>query len=636
MKQTDRPTPTRRRDREHPRDRLPGWVFAIALLALFVTGTLGGYRYQAGQWPWEPALSVTANGPDQADPPAVNIPGPSAGEPDPDLERYMRSVVSLNVRGEQGSKSGSGFIIDGGKVVTSAHVIEGYRGCINVIDDNGTSHLGTVINLDRNLDVALVDVPTLKWPDAFSLRETPLAPGDGVYVLGSPKDTPNAALLQAEVQQVGVAKRIDDRYYGNLVEFKGATVVHGASGSPLLHRETGEVAGVVTAAADTPVAYAVPIDAEIRRLLQEWAASPAPAACGSPAPVQTVRLVLAAVAPLSGAHGVWGNDLASGAELALRDMESDLRKVGYEVSLARYDDQGRPETAREVAKMLAYDQEVVGVVGSFTSQVSAALAEVLAETGLVTIAPTAGAEELTARGWPHFNRLIASNARLEAAAATFAKNSLKARAILLILDGSAAAESRAASFETSAQIISLPVAGRLTLSSPPVAAELKEQVLQSGADAIYYAGNSQIGFQVAQALREEGITLPIIGGADLYSSAFRSITTPTWRGIYFTHFTNGRDERFERHFQNVLGKPSRGYGMFGYDAARVILEALVRYGGEHPARVPSRSELAELVRSTRAYPGWSSTITFDPLTGENQAARVFVFEWVQGQHELRE
>lgn len=637
LKQSDRPTPTRRRER--PGNQVALWVFLVVLLTVFITGSLGGYRYNAGGWPWEPAVSVISSGNDHPDPTESNILVPSnQKQQDPALENYLRSVVSIYVRGEYGSKTGSGFLIDtAGHIVTSAHVIEGYSGCVNVIDDNGTTHLGTVVNWDRNLDVAMIYAPTLgKWPDVLAIRQAPPAQGDQVYVLGSPKGTPNSALLQAQVEQLAVSKRIDDRYYANLVEFKGATVVHGSSGSPLLHRESGQVVGVVTAAADTSIAYAVPIDTALKALLDTWAADPVMKECAAQLASGTVDLVLATITPLSGTHGVWGNDLSSGAELALRDMEADLSKVGYRVSLAPKDDQGQSSTARELARTVAYDQEVIGVVGSFTSQVSEAVAQTLEESGLVMIAPTAGAEELARQGWPHFNRIVPSNNRLEAAAANYAWSKLKARLVLIVLDGSATASSRAAAFETSAQIIPLPLVGRLTFSDTTGATEFRQKVIDSGADAIYYAGNSQTGFQVAQALRQEGIMLPIIGGADLYNPAFESMTDLTWQGVYFTHFTSGIDERFERHFETILGKPSRGYGMFGYDAARVILEALIRYGEKHPAQVPSRAELAALVRSTREHPGWSSTITFDSLTGENQAARVSVFEWVTGHFELRE
>lgn len=624
-------TPLRRRER--PGRRVAVWLFVVVLLTFFGSGVLGGFRLHSGRWPWNAAVPALAE-PEPQEPPGETGEG---DEPGGDEVRYLRAVVSIQVRGEQGSRVGTGFIIDtGGHIVTSAHVIEGHRSCVTVIDDNGTTHQGMVVGQDQNRDVALIYVPTLsKWPEVLTLSTRAVSAGDPVYAWGSLERSPNHAPVPAEVRQVGLSQRIDGRYYAGLVEFRGAAVVHGASGGPLLHRETGEVVGIVTAGSESAIAYAIPVAGEVARLISGWVEEPVTFPCNpNPAKVRT-PVVLATVTPLSGAHGVWGSDLASGAELALRDLEDDLLRVGYQVSLARYDDQGLPEVAAEHAPRLAYDQEVIGVVGSFTSPASASLAEGLMESGLALVVPNAGAEDLLKPGWPHVNRLIAHQARLEAAAAAYARGSLGVDSILLLLDGSEESVRRAAAFETAAEIVALPVAGRVVLPARIEGSTLAAAVRAYAPDAIYYAGNSQSGYQAAVALRQQGLTLPIIGGAELYNPAFETTAGQGWRGVYFTHYTRGTDARFMRHFEAILGKPTRGYGMFGYDAARVILEALIRYGEEHPGEVPDRAEFAELVRSTRGLKGWSTTISFDPNTGENQAAQVYLFEWVDGRSELQ-
>jgi len=613
------------------------WLFVVVLLTFFGSGVLGGFRLHSGRWPWRAAVPALA-GPEQTEPlEETSEPGAIGGSA-PVEGRYQRAVVSIQVRGDQGSRVGTGFIIDtGGHIVTSAHVIEGHRGCVTLIDDNGTTHQGMVVGQDQNRDVALIYVPTLgRWPEVLTLSSMTLEPGDPVYAWGSLERSPNHSLVPAQVRQVGLSQRIDGRYYADLVEFRGASVVHGASGGPLLHRETGEVVGIVTAGSDSAIAYAIPVAGEIGTLIREWAEEPVTFQCvPTPAKVRT-PVVLATVTPLSGAHGVWGSDLASGAELALRDLEVDLQKVGYEVSLARYDDQGLPEVASEHAQRLAYDQEVIGVVGSFTSAATASLAEGLLDSGLTLVVPNAGADDLLRAGWPHVNRLIAHQARLEAAAAAYARGRLGVESILLLLDGSEDAERRAASFETAAEIVALPVAGRIVLSGPIQGSALAAAVRAYAPDAIYYAGNSQLGYQAVVALRQQGLSLPIIGGAELYNPAFETTAGQGWRDIYFTHYTRGTDARFMRHFEAILGKPTRGYGMFGYDAARVILEALVRYGEEYPGQVPDRTEFAALVRSTRGLKGWSTTISFDENSGENQAAQVYLFQWVDGRSELQD
>nr|PZN72590.1 MAG: hypothetical protein DIU55_05645 [Bacillota bacterium] len=616
--------------------RVATWVFALVLVVCFGTGVLGGFRAHSGRWPWSPPAAAQAapagpSGGEGAEP------GPAPREsPAVSPERVLRATVTIHVRGTQGSRVGTGFLIDtGGHVVTNAHVVDGYRECVTVIDDNGTTHQGSVAGFDRNRDVALIAVPTLaRWPDALPLSDRRVAAGAPVYAWGSAPGRAGKAVVPAEVVETGQSRRIEGRYYADLVVFRGAEVTHGASGGPLLDAETGEVVGIVTAGSDSGLGYALPIAGEVARLLARWIEQPLPSTCEAVPAGDATPLVLAAVVPLSGAHGAWGLDLASGVELALRDMEADLLRVGYQVSLARYDDQGRPEVAAEHAESLAYDPGVIGAVGSFTSEATLALAEGLRESGLVLVAPTARSEELTQQGWPHVNRLIAHQARLESAAAAFARARLGVRSVLLLLDGSEEAERRATTFTTAAEIMGLPVAGRVLVPQEMNGSALAAAVRAYAPEAIFYAGSGEKGFAAVKALREAGLDLPVIGGVELYHPSFETTAGTGWRNIYFTHFTQGSDPRFMRHFEAILGKPTRGYGMFGYDAARAILEALVSYGEEHPGRVPDRAELAARVRATRGLKGWSTQVSFDPATGENQAARVYIFEWVDGRYSL--
>lgn len=630
--------PVRRRGRSA--GRMAVWVFALVLVAFFGTGVLGGFRVHAGRWPWNPQEVAGEPGDPDRTPDATG-PGEPQGEPQAEPraalpERVLRATVTIHVRGAQGSRVGTGFLIDtGGHIVTNAHVVDGFRECVTVIDDNGATHQGGVVGVDRNRDVALIAVPTLaKWPDVLPLSERRVAVGEPVWAWGTPKGTAARAVLPAEVVETGLARRIEGRYYPDLVVFSGAEVTHGSSGGPLLDPGTGEVVGIVTAGSDNGLGYAIPVAGEIAGLIAQWAERPLPAGCGAAPEGDVTPLVLAAVVPLSGAHGAWGHDLASGVELALRDMEADLLQAGYQVTLARYDDQGRPETAAEHAQSLAYDQDVIGVVGSLTSEATLALAEGLQASGLALVAPTARGEELMEGGWPHVNRLVAHQTRIDSAAAAFARAKLNATAILLLLDGSEEAEQRAASFTTAAEIMGLPVAGRVIVPAEVNGSALAAAVRAYAPDALFYAGNSQTGFQAVTALRRAGVDLPVIGGVELYNPAFETTEGTGWRDIYFAHYTQGSDARFVRHYEAILGKPTRGYGMFGYDAARVILEALLRYGEEHPGQVPGRDEFASLVRSTRGLKGWSTQISFDPATGENQAARVYFFQWVDGRYEL--
>jgi branched-chain amino acid transport system substrate-binding protein len=624
-------TPPRRR-RERPSGRIAAWLFLLVMLLVFSTGTMGGYRYRAGHWPLLPVSAPTVGAtPDMT---GISVPLTKA---DSTVAGYLRAVVSINVHGPLGNKAGSGFIIDNqGNVATAAHVVQGAP-CVTVLDSNGRPHQGTVVGSNVASDVALIRVPTLVNPPAMlGLGDSAsLKPNTDVYVLGNPKGLGNAISLPAVITQLHDQRSQDDAYFGNLIKIGGAVVMPGTSGGPLVDKATGRVVGVVNIGTDGAVAWAMPVE-EVAPLITEWTRLQVAAPCNPVPAARTTPVVLATITPLSDVDGIDGADLADGALLAIRDMEETLRAAGFEVTLKTMDDKGSPAVGRAMADAALANPNMIGVVGSLGSQVTYAIADELKESRLVVVSPTAGADELTTRGWQNFNRVVASAQRQQQAAASYAKHRLKTGSVFVITDGSPAGARQAASFERAAQTIELPLAGQYRIAAPLNYPDLREQLLAAKAAAVYLAGGSDTAFRVVQAFREDGITLPVLGGDALLDARFRTLTGPAYQGIYFTRLTAEPAQSFQKHFESVLGKPTRGYAAYGYDAAALILTALVRHGESYPAQLPDRAELAKRVRETQGYPGRTSSVTFDPATGENRTSWVYVYEWKQGVPELRE
>ncbi len=638
-------TPLSRRGAKAPR-RIAVWAFFAILLVVFGTSMLGGFRYRAARWPWMPALAALGpTGPGAglgSDGPGTDPAGgtgmrpPGIGGGGASTSDYLKAVVTVQTRGSDGNRFGSGFLIDhAGHVVTAAHVV-GESTCLAVVDDNGGWHEATVVARDKTLDVAVLNVPTLRnWPAYLELGESRrLTPGASVFLLGSPAGTNRSTLVTATFSRV-TDKRIDDHPFKDVLEVSGATVVSGASGGPLVDMTTGRVVGVVTAGSGeaTRFAWAVQTDL-VTDLIKQGVSQPSAGACPSSTLDRTVRAILATVTPLSGSRGIWGADLADGAELALRDRETDLRRVGYEVSLKKYDDEGNPVVAAGHARTLDYDPEVIGVVGSLDGPTTIALAGGLKSSGLAMVVPASGAEELTEQGWTNLNRLVATTRRRDQAAARFIQERMNPGAVYLVSDGSPEGVQQASIFEVAARLLSLPVVDRATISASADFADLQQKIGATKADVVYYAGKSDTAVKLIPGLRHSGLTLPIVGGEAFADPRFAALPDPVVNGVYFTQLTAQTSERFSRHFESVLGKPAVGDAAYGYDAARVILDALIQYGTANPGRLPTRAELAALVRSTKGYPGDGTMITFDSR-GENITAEVFVFGWFGGQKELR-
>lgn len=604
--------------------RVAVWVFAVVLLLLFGVGSVGGYKFRSGEWPGLNAVPVGGS-----NTPLPGNPAPNLSSESPQATAgYLRSVVAITGR----DQAGSGFLIDAkGHLLTAYHVVEGTT-CVKVVDDNGRSHQGTVLAYDKALDVAFVHVATLEnWQDYLEMaaENPPAQVGDDMYVVGHPRGIGSNIPVSGSVTRLSTDKTAEGRYYTGLLEVSDAPVLKGASGGPLVSKRTGKVAGITVLSAYPVVAWARPVT-DITAKVQEWKQIRPGSSCQvAPAP-QTIPLTLAAVTPRTGVNSMEGEELADGAEMALRDAEEELKRVGYSVTLKREDDAGSPARAREKAELVVQNPAVIGIVGSLENETTRAIAEAVRAAGVPVVAPTAGADELTARGWPHFNRVVANNLRQNPALANFAKDLLKVNNVFVLEDGSPDAAGQVNSFRGGASVIGLPVSGTLQVSLSSDPADLKKRLTEVRAEAIYYAGRSDLALHLIRALRAQDVMLPFLGSQTAFApTQFQPYTGAGAQGIYFTRLTAEPVDQFRRKYEPVFGKPTRGYAAYGYDAANVILQALIRYGETHKGQTPSRQELARLVRETQGHPGWSAPIAFTG-NGENQTSWVHVYEWKQG------
>ena len=139
---------------------------------------------------------------------------------------------------EQGDRRGTGTVVSpDGAVLTAAHLVRGHDP-IEVVLMSGGRHSASLIRFAGPSDLALLRVD-LKDVPCIPLRNTPIAVGDDVFVVGSPG---------GDALSHSVSKGIVSSYRN----VKGLTLVQtdaainpGNSGGPMIG-PTGEVIGVVS------------------------------------------------------------------------------------------------------------------------------------------------------------------------------------------------------------------------------------------------------------------------------------------------------------------------------------------------------------------------------------------------------
>lgn len=155
---------------------------------------------------------------------------------------------------------GTGFVVEGGLIVTNNHVVEAAAaaGRVDILRHDGETFHGRVIFTDPGVDVALIALdpaPIPAWPELKLSDSTTLREGDRVFALGSPFGLVNSY----SAGQVSAIRAGNAEFPGGAVQ-ADAAINPGNSGGPLLDGN-GDVVGMNTAGAtetNSGVGFAVP------------------------------------------------------------------------------------------------------------------------------------------------------------------------------------------------------------------------------------------------------------------------------------------------------------------------------------------------------------------------------------------
>ncbi|TDB90482.1 PDZ domain-containing protein [Actinomadura sp. KC216] len=224
-------------------------LFAIvALIVALVAGAVGaGVGVIATDG--DDGGSVSLGGSNDSDTPIQARPPDSVAGV---AQRVLPSVVMIRAQASQGEVGGTGFIVNGGYVITNNHVVAGAGGQIQIVFNDKKVLPATVKGTDPSSDVAVLkpegqhSLPALTVGDSSKI-----AVGDPVIAIGSPLG------LQGSVT-TGIVSSLNravptrgegggDASYLNAIQ-TDAAINPGNSGGPLVDAK-GRVIGINTAIA---------------------------------------------------------------------------------------------------------------------------------------------------------------------------------------------------------------------------------------------------------------------------------------------------------------------------------------------------------------------------------------------------
>lgn len=317
-------------------------------------------------------------------------------------------------------------------------------------------------------------------------------------------------------------------------------------------------------------------------------------------------VVLGLAAPLDEAYGA---STRLGAELAVRQINADGGIEGRPLELQLQNDSANPQRAIRVARALADDPAVVGVVGHVNSGTMTAAGPIYDENELAAVA-TSATSPLVAGLGPWVFRIASSDSANAVALAQRAQQLGQRIAVLYANDD------YGRGLATSFRDAVTAAGGRVVESDPYLEttedfSPYLERMRRQAVDLVFIAGLEEGAARAIRQAQAIGLDARFIGGDGVEGLVGMGPAYDGTRvGLLFHPDANPAARDFAAAYRAAYGRDPDSFAASGYDAVRLIARA-VREGAADRASI--REHLEEVGRAGGSGPfeGATGTLRFD-------------------------
>lgn len=329
---------------------------------------------------------------------------------------------------------------------------------------------------------------------------------------------------------------------------------------------------------------------------------------------------------LTGLTASFGTASHNGAVLVIDEANAKGGVLGKKIKLITEDDQSKPgEAATIVRKFISRDQ-VSAIIGEIASSRSLEAAPIAQQNKVPMLSPGSTNPNVTKIG-DYIFRVCFIDEFQGAVMAKFCLNSLHKTKVAILKDvrqdysvgfaqyfkdyftkngGTVIAEQSYSSGDQDfkAQLTSIKAAN-------------PEAVFVPG----YY---NEVGL-IARQARELGLSVPLLGGDGWDSPTLTQIGGPAMEGTYFSNHFSTDDQApvvqdFVKKYTERFRKEPDAMAALGYDAARVLLDAITRAGSV------DRQKIRDAIAATKNFEGVTGSITINEQRNATKPAKVLTIK----------
>ena len=354
------------------------------------------------------------------------------------------------------------------------------------------------------------------------------------------------------------------------------------------------------------------------------------------APQQGKTLKIVSSLPRTGSANAQTTSMVNGIRMAIEERGGQVD--GFAIAYEDMDDASPqkgnwdPQVEAANAKKAIADAEVIGYVGTYNSGAAKVSMPMLNKAGLVMISPGNTHTGLTKPGMGEPNepavyrptgkityfRVVPADDIQGAVACEFIRTDLGAKKVFVLHDRELYGKGIADVFRKSAEASGVQVVGFEGID--PKASNYRSLVTKiraAGAEAVFFGGTTQTNAaQVLKDLRAGGAKVPFVSPDGTFERAFieaagKDNVTKEQGGVYITFGglpsdqLTGLGADFVKRYKAKHGELPEAYAVYGYEAARVLLDAVDR------AEAKDRASVIAAVAATKDFTGALGTWSFD-------------------------
>ncbi|MGJ4927686.1 branched-chain amino acid ABC transporter substrate-binding protein [Bradyrhizobium sp. HKCCYLS2038] len=350
------------------------------------------------------------------------------------------------------------------------------------------------------------------------------------------------------------------------------------------------------------------------------------------------------VLPLTGADAEDATRIRNGLLLAIEQQNEKGGVSGYRIEPIIYDSgtatAGQYDPAQAVInfRKLIADPKVVAGLGPEMSGECKAVAPILSEADLATIAPTATNPDLTdpkfasqfrPKGKTVLFRTVTTDAFQGPGMANYLAQRLNVRSVYVLDDSGAYGVGIADAFEKRANEIGIKVAGRDRLNPRDADySAVLTKIRAAKPDALYYGGVGQAGVKLAKQAYEIIPNVIKAGGDGVYASFLKGVGFPAIEGWYSTNagphlIDDPKLAAFVKEYNSRFRSQPSDFSLTAHSAALVVIDAIRRVA--ESGRDMSRSNVRDAIQSANVIT-LQGTVSFDEH-GDIKDRTISVFQY---------